>query len=139
MHRKRHLTWGIFLLLVSTDILETLAQFFFKKCALGQASATVSSLDSGIVFARAILFSPYLWLGLVTVLAVFAIWSGVLSRIDLSVAVPIASFSYITIPLVSVVFLRESVSVLRWSGIGFILIGVILVSLSSREIPGVKI
>jgi uncharacterized membrane protein len=53
--------------------------------------------------------------------------------------VPIASFSYITIPLVSIVFLHETVSALRWLGISFILLGVVLVSLSSREISGAKI
>jgi len=49
------------------------------------------------------------------------------------VAVPIASFSYILVPLVSIIFLHERVGVLRWLGIIFILLGVIAVSLSSRE------
>ncbi len=139
MQQKRHLTLGVFLLLVSTDLLETLAQFCFKKSALGQAAVCVSSLSQAFIFAGTALSSPYLWCGLVTVFLIFAIWSGILSRIDLSVAVPIASFSYITIPLVSIIFLHESVSFLRWAGIGFILFGVVLVSLSSREISGAKI
>lgn len=139
MSSKRHLTPAIFFLLVSTDLLETLVQFFLKKCALTQATAAVSTFSEGVAFTGTVLSSPYLWLGLITVFVLFAIWSGVLSRIDLSVAVPIASFSYITIPLVSIIFLHETVSVLRWLGIGFILLGVVLVSLSSREISGAKI
>jgi undecaprenyl phosphate-alpha-L-ara4N flippase subunit ArnE len=63
----------------------------------------------------------------------FIIWSTILSKIDLSVAVPIASFSYILVPLVSIIFLHEKISALRWLGIFFILAGVIFVSLSSRE------
>lgn len=139
MQQKRHLTLGIFLLLVSTDLLETLAQFCFKKSALAQAAVSVSGFSQALAFAGTALSSLYLWCGLITVFLIFAIWSGILSRIDLSVAVPIASFSYITIPLVSIVFLHESVSFLRWAGIGLILFGVVLVSLSSREISGAKI
>jgi uncharacterized membrane protein len=47
--------------------------------------------------------------------------------------VPIASFSYILVPLVSIVFLGEKISLLRWSGIIFILLGVIFVSLSTAD------
>jgi uncharacterized membrane protein len=49
------------------------------------------------------------------------------------VAVPVASFSYIIIPLVSIIFLGESVPTTRWLGIGVILIGVTLVSISSHN------
>jgi drug/metabolite transporter (DMT)-like permease len=139
MPSKRHLTLPIFLLLVSTDLLETLVQFLFKKCALIQSTATISTFSDLLVFAATAISSWYLWAGLATVFLLFTIWSGVLSRIDLSVAVPIASFSYITIPLVSIIFLHESVSILRWLGIIFILLGVVLVSLSSRKISVVKI
>jgi undecaprenyl phosphate-alpha-L-ara4N flippase subunit ArnE len=66
-------------------------------------------------------------------MATFIIWSTILSKIDLSVAVPVCSFSYVTIPLVSIIFLHEKISLLRWSGIFFILVGVIFVSLSSKE------
>jgi drug/metabolite transporter (DMT)-like permease len=62
----------------------------------------------------------------------FIIWSAILSKIDLSVAVPIASFSYILVALVSILFLNETVSLLRWIGIFFILSGVIFVSASSQ-------
>jgi drug/metabolite transporter (DMT)-like permease len=139
MQPKRHLTAGIFLLLVSTDLLETLVQFLFKKCALVQSAAAVTTFSQALAFIGAALTSWYLWSGLITVFVLFAIWSGILSRIDLSVAVPIASFSYLTIPLVSIIFLHETVSVMRWAGIGFILSGVVLVSLSSREMSGAKI
>jgi drug/metabolite transporter (DMT)-like permease len=57
----------------------------------------------------------------------------ILSKIDLSVAVPIASFSYILVPVVSIVFLHEQITALRWLGVLFVLVGVVLVSLSSKE------
>jgi len=62
----------------------------------------------------------------------FIIWSTILSKIDLSIAVPIASFSYILVALVSILFLHETINLLRWMGIFLILTGVIFVSVSSR-------
>jgi len=45
----------------------------------------------------------------------------------------VASSSYIIIPLASIIFLGERVPVIRWLGIGVILIGVVLVSISSHH------
>ncbi|MDD5252538.1 MAG: EamA family transporter [Candidatus Omnitrophota bacterium] len=130
---KKKVTLKILLLLVASDILETAIHFFFKKGALAQGELLVVDLSSAIVFLKAVFSSPFLWAGLLTVVVVFIIWSTILSKIDLSVAVPIASFSYILVPVVSVICLHEQISVLRWIGILLILAGVILVSLSSGE------
>jgi len=130
---KKKVTLKILLLLLASDVLETAIHFFFKKSALTRVEFSVFDLPSAFVFLQAVFSSPFLWAGLLTVVAVFIIWSTILSRIDLSVAVPIASFSYILVPAVSVILLHEQISALRWTGILLILIGVILVSLSSKE------
>ena len=130
---KKKVTLKILLLLITSDILETAIHFFFKKGALAEAQFSVVDMPSALVFLKAVFSSPFLWAGLLTVVAVFVIWSTILSKIDLSVAVPIASFSYILVPVVSVIFLHEQISVLRWMGILLILTGVIFVSLSSKE------
>ncbi|MDD5116295.1 MAG: EamA family transporter [Candidatus Omnitrophica bacterium] len=133
---KKKVTLKILLLLLASDMLETAIHFFFKKGVLSQGRLPVVDLSSFLAFLAAVFSSPFLWAGLLTVVAVFVIWSTVLSRIDLSVAVPIASFSYILVPVVSVILLREQISVLRWVGILLILLGVIFVSLSSAEKAG---
>jgi len=127
---KNKITLIILGFLIFSDILETFTHFCFKKSAL-----TASMLDIGQinVFLQRVAVSPYLWLGLLSVLATFIIWTTILSKIDLSVAVPVASFSYILVPITSIIFLHEKVVLLRWIGIGFILIGVIFVSLTSHE------
>jgi len=130
---KKKVTLKILLLLIACDILETAIHFLFKKSALAQSSVVVVDIATGVEFFKGILVSPFLWAGLFTVVAIFTIWSMVLTKIDLSVAVPIASFSYILVPLVSIIFLHEQITVLRWVGVFFVLIGVILVSLSSKE------
>jgi undecaprenyl phosphate-alpha-L-ara4N flippase subunit ArnE len=129
----KRLSLKIFLLLISSDILETLVHFFFKKSALPQAGFVITSLGQALLFAKQCISSAYLWLGIFSVLIIFAIWTTVLSRIELSVAVPIASFSYILIPIVSIIFLGEKVAFLRWIGILLILGGVICVSLTGGE------
>ena len=133
MRIKGHLTLKIFFSLVLIDFLETFAQFCFKKSALTQSSFEIKALSDAFRFIISIIPSPFLWLGLLSVFLIFTIWSTVLSRIDLSVAVPVCSFSYITIPLVSMLFFHEKISTLRWEGIFIILLGVILVSISSQH------
>ncbi|MFA6130444.1 MAG: EamA family transporter [Candidatus Omnitrophota bacterium] len=130
---KKKVTLKILLLLVASDMLETAIHFFFKKGALAQTEFSAIDLPNAVIFLKGVFSSPFLWAGLLTVAVVFIIWSTILSKIDLSVAVPIASFSYILVPVVSVIFLHEHISALRWAGILFILAGVILVSLSSKE------
>jgi drug/metabolite transporter (DMT)-like permease len=130
---KRRVTLKILLFLVATDIFETLTQFFFKKSAMLQSSFTFKNLGDTIAFMKPLVFSPYLWLGFIFVFLTFVLWSTVLSKIDLSVAVPIASFSYILVPLVSIYFLHEVMTFLDWTGIFFILVGVVFVSMSSGK------
>ena len=133
MSVRKQITFKILLFLIFTDLLETFAQFCFKKSTFSAATLDIQGFSQAIIFIKAIFPSPYLWLGLFSVLFIFVAWSVILSKIDLSVAVPVCSFSYITVPLASKFFLEESISVLQWTGIGFILIGIIFVSLSSRH------
>jgi len=130
---KKKLTLTILLFLVFTDILETLTQLCFKKTALIGSELNILDLSSLPAFLTGAISSPFLWIGFLLVLSTFAIWSTILSKIDLSVAVPIASFSYILVPVTSIIFLHEKVALLRWVGIIFILTGVIFVSLTSKE------
>jgi len=130
---KKKLTARIFALLVFMDILETATHLCFKKSVLPEGGFYVANIVDLITFLKAAFFSPFLWLGLLSVLVTFVMWSTVLSKIDLSVAVPVCSFSYVLVPLVSIFFLGEQVNMLRWAGIFFILCGVIFVSLSSQE------
>jgi drug/metabolite transporter (DMT)-like permease len=133
---KKKVTFKILMLLIASDALETAVQFFFKKSTLGVNCRQVTDLASVVVFLKVVFSSPFLWAGLLTVVTVFILWSLVLSKIDLSVAVPIASFSYILVPIVSIVFLHEKITATRWWGVSFVILGVILVSLSSKEKKG---
>ncbi|MBI4706595.1 MAG: EamA family transporter [Candidatus Omnitrophica bacterium] len=130
---KNKLTVKILIFLIFSDILETFTQFCFKKGALNAVNLDVNNLAGLSVFFKIVFSSGFIWIGVLSVIFTFIIWSTILSKIELSVAVPIASFSYILVPLVSVFFLHEKISLLRWAGIVFILAGVIVVSKSSHE------
>lgn len=130
---KGKLTLKIIFFLILSDLLETSIHFFFKKSALSESALLIASPADALFFIKAMLSSGFLWIGLLLVVLIFIIWSTILSKIDLSVAVPIASFSYIFVPLVSIFLLHEKISPLRWLGIFFILIGVVLVSMSTKK------
>jgi drug/metabolite transporter (DMT)-like permease len=130
---KSKLTLKIILILIGSDVLETFTHFCFKKSVIAETNFNISSLSDAVTFALAALSSGYLWVGLASVLLTFIVWSTVLSKIDLSIAVPIASSSYIMVAVVSILFLHEKISALRWLGIFVILLGVICVSLSSKD------
>ena len=133
MFKKKSLTLKLLLFLISTDILETLTHYCFKRSAIPEANFQIQNLSDAFIFIRSTTSSPFLWMGLLSVLVTFIIWSTILSRIDLSVAVPVCSFSYIFIPIVSMIFLHETIDLMRWLGIVCIIIGVVFVSLSSKE------
>jgi undecaprenyl phosphate-alpha-L-ara4N flippase subunit ArnE len=130
---KNRVTLKILLFLISTDILETFVQFCFKKTAIPESNLLIKNFGDLLVFIKSAAGNGYLWLGILSVGLTFIIWSTILSKIDLSIAVPIASSSYILVPLTSIIFLHEEVTFLDWSGILCILIGVIIVSKSTRK------
>ncbi len=130
---KKNLTVKILAFLVLNDFLETFTNFCFKKSVMPQSDLQIRHFSDAFFFVHHVLSSGFLWAGLLSVVIIFVSWSTILSKIDLSMAAPIASFSYILIALASWLFLHEHVSALRWLGISFILSGVIVVSTSAHE------
>lgn len=133
MVKKRPLTLTIFLFIIFTNFLETAVQFCFKKTALAQSSVVITNIADALRFIFVAASNPFLWFALFAVFSLFCIWIIILSKLDLSVAAPAASLSYVTVPLISVIFLKERIPFSHWIGILFVLLGVILVSLSSHH------
>ena len=65
------------------------------------------------------------WIGLgVTVFVVEAVlYTAALRRLDLAIAYSFGALSFVSVALLSAFILRESVPVLRWIGIAFIVAG----------------
>jgi drug/metabolite transporter (DMT)-like permease len=75
--------------------------------------------------------SPKLIIGTMLQAVYFGLWLAVLSWEDLSVALPMQAMNYIIVAFLSQWYLGESVTLMRWSGIVIICIGVGLVTRSS--------
>lgn len=131
---------GIFLfkvmaLVVLKDTIESFGDLFFKMGALSTGINNVV-MSNFLEFAARITFNPWLWIGIIFYLANFFLWIALLSRVDLSVAFPLSSLTYIIVPLLAIVFLGEKVQFVRWTGIIFIIIGVSLAGRSAGDNGG---
>jgi len=79
------------------------------------------------LFARAF-SSGWIWLGIGSLLLFLVMFMVVLSWADYSFVMPVSAASYALVPLMSRFFLDEKVSLLRWTGVALISVGVALVS-----------
>jgi len=83
-------------------------------------------------FAAAVLGSPTIMLGIFLYGVSMVVWLLVLSRVDLSLAYPMLALGYVGVLLVSLMFLGEKVTALRWLGTALIVCGVVLNVTSAR-------
>jgi len=127
---KRSLLKVIFLI-ISTDIIESVAELFFKRGALSTGIKEVT-LANFFTFCQHLVNSPNTWIGVFFYILNFFLWIAVLSRADLSFAFPVGSTTYIIVPILSIFFLHEKVTLVRWAGIGLIIAGILLVAQSNN-------
>lgn len=126
------LTWKVILLVVFNDLTHSAAQLFMKKGLLHAAPEHLSF--QGIMgFLAANSASPYIWIGVIIYTLSFFAWILILSRVDLSIATPMASTDYVAIPILAVFLLHEHVPPLRWLGIATIILGIYFVSISKNH------
>jgi drug/metabolite transporter (DMT)-like permease len=119
------LSASTFLLIAATILLDVFGQLGFK---LGLNRADVSdSSAAGHVFWLRLFTQPWLLFGIAAYALEFFLWLAVLSRIELSIAFPLASLSYCGVLLASRVVLGEKISRRRWTGCGLITLGAALV------------
>lgn len=125
------LTLKIFLLIVLNDVGDTIAQLLMKK---GLVRIGIDNINFGNIaeFSARNMASPLVWLGIFVFVLNFFVWIVILSRVDLSIAMPVGSTSYIFVPIAAMIFLHEHVSVLRWAGIILIAMGIHFVSQSRK-------
>jgi drug/metabolite transporter (DMT)-like permease len=77
---------------------------------------------------RVLVGQSYVWAGLFLFGVSALVWLVVLSRASLSFAYPFAALTYVLILLFDLFVLDEPVPGPRWAGVGFIAIGIFLVS-----------
>lgn len=114
-------------ILVTSVILSGLGQIAMKK---GMVTGTPEAGFSLATIVSKIFTSPYVLLGLFLYGLSAILWLYVLSKIELSLAYPLVSISYIVVLLGSYFFFQETLSWPRLLGIALILVGVIFISRS---------
>jgi len=81
--------------------------------------------------------SPLVIAGIILYALNFFLWIIILSKIDLSLAVPLGSTTYALIPLSAVIFLHERISVMGITGILCVILGILILSKSKSAVPTV--
>jgi drug/metabolite transporter (DMT)-like permease len=133
---KRGVPLAILAVLLLNEAVDSFAQFCFKKTSLAAGTPVIASLPAAGAFLSGVLGQGYLWLGVAAVALVFVSWTVVLSKVDLSAAMPVTSLSYLMVALIAVLFLHERIPVLEWCGIFLIMVGVAIVSWEPGEKKG---
>jgi multidrug transporter EmrE-like cation transporter len=102
-------------------------QLLMKKGMRAFGTFPVSQLLTRVI---PMFLNPWVFIGFVCFGLSSIFWLVVLSRLPLSLVYPMVSVAYVVVALLSMVFFRENVTLVRWSGIAVIILGVILISRS---------
>ena len=116
----------IALILLSVS-LAALAQLTLKH-GTDQVTARSGPLQLGAESLRAIVTTPAIWAGLIVFGLSAVVWIVVLSRTSLSFAYPFASLTYVLILMADRFVLDQEVPGLRYAGVAFIVVGIVLVA-----------
>jgi drug/metabolite transporter (DMT)-like permease len=129
-------------------LLFVLAEVIGNTCLSGGMKQVASAgVGEGALSLQLILqamVTPLIWVGIVLLLAYFALFAAALSWADLSFVLPASAFKYILNVAFAGWFLGEPVSSSRWAGTALICVGVFLVARTAGDrsveaAPGVAI
>ena len=119
-----------FTLILTGVLLNAVAQLLLKAGTnvLGVLTLTREQwLSTGLAVAG----NPYIVAGLACYVVSVGVWIGALSRVEVSIAYPMLSIGYVVNALAAWYLFGEAVTMQRWLGIGFIVIGVWLLARSA--------
>lgn len=116
----------IALILLSVT-LAAVAQLTLKH-GVDQVTAGSGALRPGWASLREVATTPAVWAGLAMFGLSAIVWLAVLSRTSLSFAYPFASLTYVLILLADRFVLDQEVPGLRYAGVVFIIVGIVLVA-----------
>lgn len=116
-----------YLIMIVSIALAIAGQLLMKRGMIAFGTFPVSQL---LVKLIPIFLNPWVFAGLACFGLSSVFWLVVLSRMPLSLVYPMVSFGYVLVALLSVFFFKEHVSLIRWTGIVVIILGVFLISRS---------
>jgi drug/metabolite transporter (DMT)-like permease len=123
MNLSRKIPVRVALGLLAAVVLDTFAQIYWKTAVLklpGDGESLVSILA---------IFREPLFIGLIFLMSLqFFNWMAVLARADLSFAQPFTALSYVSVGVLSAIFLHEPVDKVQILGIACVIAGVWFIS-----------
>lgn len=124
------MSWAAFGFLMSGVLLNAAAQLLLKA---GTNATGVLSLDADTWAATLVRIATqgYFMLGVICYGMSLLVWILGLSRVPVSVAYPLLSIGYVVNAVAAHYLFGEGVNAVRWAGIGFIILGVWLVTRSA--------
>ena len=123
------MTFGSFALILTGVLLNAFAQLLLKAGTntLGVISPTVAN---ALPLAGSIATNPHFLGGFACYGVSVLVWIVALSRVPVSIAYPMLSIGYVANALAAGYLFGEALTGGRWLGIGFIIIGVVLLARS---------
>ena len=114
----------IILLFLIFLIADTTTQIFLKIGAVHLGDPSFSEIHFFLNYLKDLISNFYILTAIFFVSIAFLSWLAILSKIDLSKAQIMNSIVYVTVPLASIIFLKENI---QWAQ----MIGIICVSLGA--------
>jgi len=123
-HRLHFKTFAMILIMITAG---PLGNVLLGRGMQSVGATSITSAADLVHVAGRVFTNPSIWMGVASLLMFFVANILVLSWADYSFVQPASSMAYGVVALLSVVILGESVTPLRWAGIGIICLGVFIV------------
>lgn len=114
-----------------TVLTNAAAQLMLKQGMMALGPISFAGVNP-VLKILAIVFSPWIFFGLLTFVISMASHLFVLSKVDLSFAYPFLSLAYVVVAVFAYFVFREDLNALRIAGIAFICVGTVLIAQSGR-------
>jgi multidrug transporter EmrE-like cation transporter len=116
-----------YLFIAGTVLLTVYGQIIIKW-QVGQAGPVPANLDERVGYIAHLLFNPWVISSLTAAFLAFLCWVGAMTKFQLSYAYPFTSASFALVLVLSALLFRESITLAKVLGLGFIIIGIVIAS-----------
>ena len=113
---------------VAITLIWTVAGQLVLKYAIARRGEIPKDLAEAASFVGHALADPLVLLSLALAFGGALAWIAAVSRLSLSTAYPFMSLAFVGTALFSALLLGEPISVIRWAGIGVVVVGLVLVA-----------
>jgi drug/metabolite transporter (DMT)-like permease len=113
---------------VAITLAGTVAGQLVLKYAIVRHGEIPGNLAGAAGFIGRSLADPLVLLSLALAFGASLAWIAAVSKLSLGTAYPFMSLAFVITALFSAVLLGESISTMRWAGIGVVVIGLVLVA-----------